>query len=485
MTKLHSLLADEIVKNQNIKDILIKGISCDSRRIKKNYIFAAFCGEKVDGINFINEAINNGAVAVIIDSKTFKNINKNLKIEFIIHKVPRKLYAIICNKLSSYKFKNLIGVTGTNGKTSVAWYVHQFSKYSNSKTASIGTLGTISKRFIKNNTLTTPESEILVSSLDKLYFKNIKNVIIEASSHGLDQFRLDGIKFNIVVITSLSRDHLDYHKNFVNYKKSKIRLFSDFAKNGIAIINDNIKCSSEFIEAAKLNNLRVITIGESSSAKLQYKLKNFSNKLQKIEITYKKTTSIIFSKLIGNFQINNLITAIAIMIEMGFNRKKIEKFAVNLKPPPGRLEHIKSTKGADVYVDFAHTPDAFENVLISIRPYVKNKLYLVFGCGGNRDKGKRSLMGQIAYKYADIVTVTDDNPRFENAASIRKEIIQYCPKSIEISDRKKAIHYSLLRLIKGDILLVAGKGHESTQEIKGKILEFDDVKIIKQLIKEG
>tara|TARA_B110000008_G_scaffold140156_1_gene141927 strand:+ start:1055 stop:2512 length:1458 start_codon:yes stop_codon:yes gene_type:complete len=481
MIKLYSLLSEKIIKKNNINNIQIKGISSNSKKIKKDYIFTVLSGSSNNGLDYIFEAINNGATAILINNKNLQHIKKKLTIEIIISNEPRKLYAIICNKFSKYKFKNIVGVTGTNGKTSVAWYVQQISKLVGEDTASIGTLGTNYKKIIKNSILTTPESEVLVSNLDSLYSKAVKNVIIETSSHGLDQNRVDGINFNIVAISSFSRDHLDYHRNFANYKKAKLRLFSDFAKNGTAIINDNILYCNDFIEAAILNNQKIITIGQSSKAKFKYRINNLSNRVKEIEINYKNNKSTIYSGLIGSFQVNNLVTAICIMLEMGFKRKIIEKYVENIKPPPGRLEFIRSLKGADIYIDYAHTPDALKNVLISLRPYVSNKLYLVFGCGGDRDKGKRSLMGKISHKFADKVVITDDNPRYENPKYIRKQIIKDCPNAIEIADRKKAIQKTIFSLSKGDVLLVAGKGHENTQEIKGNFLNFDDAKIIKKI----
>ena len=481
MIKLYNLIPD--LNNKNIMNIAISGISCDSRKIKKNNIFVALSGINNNGIDYIPQAIENGAVLIITSHKDSRAI-KSCNIDIIIHKQPRKLYALICNKFSNYKFKNLVGITGTNGKTSVAWYVHQLSKLVFGKTASIGTLGVHYKRIVKKSNLTTPESEVLVSELNKLYSKNIENVVIEASSHGLDQYRLEGIGFNIVVITSLSRDHLDYHKNFKNYKNAKKRLFSNFAKNGIAIINDNIKEHEEFIETANLNKMNVITIGQSNKSIFKYKLLRLKNKTYEVEILYKKAKSIIFSSLIGNYQINNLVTAVCIMIEMGFQRKEIEELARTIKPPPGRIELIRSIKGADIYIDYAHTPDALKNVLQSLRPYVKNKLYLIFGCGGDRDKGKRKEMGKIAHQFSDRSIITDDNPRFENPKNIRKEILKYCPNAIEIGNRKKAIINTMQKLVEGDILLIAGKGHESIQEVRGRHLYFDDAKVIKKVLVE-
>ena len=312
-----------------------------------------------------------------------------------------------------------------------------------------------------------------------LYSKKIKNIIIEASSHGLDQYRLEGINFNIIVITSLTRDHLDYHKTFKDYKRAKLRLFSEVANKGVAIINECVPQYKDFIKAAKSNNLKVITVGISLFANWQYKIKNINKKSQEIELSYNKIKTIIYSDLIGSFQINNLVTAISIMVEMGFHREKIEKLTYKLKAPPGRLEFIKSTNGSNIYIDYAHTPDALENVLLSLRPYVKNKLHLVFGCGGNRDKGKRALMGKIAFNYADKIIITDDNPRYEDAAIIRKQIIEFCPNGVEVADRSKAISKAINNLRNGDVLLVAGKGHENTQEINGKFLKFNDSELIK------
>jgi len=483
MIKLHSLIAQKIIKKYKISNLFIKGITCDSRKVKKGYIFAAFKGSNKDGINYIIQAIKNGAVAILINEKYFKKIKNSIEVIIIPSNTPRKKYALICNKFSNYEFNNIIGVTGTNGKTSVAWFVNKLTKIIGVNCASIGTLGVDHNSIVKKNSLTTPESEELISTLNNLFAKNVKNVIIEASSHGLDQSRLEGINFNIVVITSLSRDHLDYHKTFKDYKKAKLSLFSDVSNKGVAIINECVPQYKDFIQTAKNNNLRIITIGNSLSANWKYKIKNIKSNKQEVEITFNKIKTTIFTNLIGKFQINNLITAISILVEMGFKRDRIDKIISRIKAPPGRLELIKNFKGANIYIDYAHTPDALENVLKAIRPHVKNKLYLVFGCGGDRDTGKRSLMGKIANKYADEIIITDDNPRSENAKVIRNQIIRFCKNSREIPGRAKAINFVINSLEKGDVLLVAGKGHENTQEINGKFLKFNDSLVIKKIIR--
>jgi len=480
MIKLHSIIHHKIINKYEINDLSIEGISCDSRKVKAGYIFAVFKGFNKNGINYISQAIKKGAIAILIDKDEYKKIKGLSQVTIIPSSSPRKNYALICNKFTDYKFNNIVGVTGTNGKTSVAWFVKKLTKLIGINCASIGTLGIDHKSILKINSLTTPESEVIVSSLNSLYKQNVKNIILEASSHGLDQYRLDGIHFNIVVITSLSRDHLDYHKTFKKYKRAKLRLFSEVTNKGVAIINECVPEYEDFIKAAKSNNLKIITIGNSLSATWKFKINN--NNKQEVEVYFNKIKTIIFSNLIGKFQINNLITAISILVEMGFERDKIEKLITKLKSPPGRLELIKNVNGANIYIDYAHTPDALENLLISIRPHIKNRLYLVFGCGGDRDKGKRSLMGRVAYKYADEVIITDDNPRYENPSIIRKQIISFCPNSIEIEGREKAINYAINNLKKGDALLVAGKGHEEMQEVNGKFLKFNDSVEIKKII---
>ena len=392
------------------------------------------------------------------------------------------MYAQICNKFYSYKFDNVIAITGTNGKTSVAWFANNLIKKLGINSASIGTLGVHHKSLSKLNNLTTPESEVLIATLIKLYNKKVKNIIIEASSHGLDQYRLDGINFNIVVITSLSRDHLDYHKNFKNYKRAKLRLFSELAGKGVAIINECVPKYKDFIEAAKINNLKIITIGNSKLSNWKFRILNINKGKQEIEVSYNNIKTVIFSNLIGEYQINNLITSFSILIEMGFKRQIVEGIIGKLKSPPGRLELITENNDKKIYVDFAHTPDALKNVLSSIRPYVLKKLYLILGCGGDRDKGKRALMGKIANNYADEIIITDDNPRYENPAAIRKQIVDFCPNSKEIEGRGDAIKYAINNLQKGDVLLIVGKGHENYHEINGKFLKFSDKKIIKEVI---
>ena len=437
----NNLGADVFVSDiNNLSDIKIDGVECE---------FGKHSDRILDS-------------DLVIKSPGIKNDSK------IIQKINKVSIPIVSEIEFASWFTNgfIIALTGTNGKTTTVELINSILK-DNGIVSFLG--GNVGVPF-STNVLT----EIHNNNDDNLFH------VLEVSS-----FQLEDIKYfkpNISIILNISPDHIDYHKNFNNYKNSKKKLFSDFANNGIAIINNNISEHNEFIKAANSNNMKVITLGQSSTSVFRYKLLKLKNKNYEVKIFYKNTASTIFSRLIGNYQIDNLLTAICIMIEMGFQRKEIENLSRNIKSPPGRIELIRNIKGAEIYIDYAHTPDALENVLKSLRPYVKNKLYLVFGCGGDRDKGKRKDMGKIAHKFSDINIITDDNPRYEDPKKIRREILKYCPNAIDIADRRIAIINTIKKLVNGDILLIAGKGHESTQEIKGRHLYFDDAKVIKKVL---
>ena len=387
MIKLSDLIFEEKTLNFNINDIFLTGLSCDSRNMKKGYLFAALSKENDLHIQM---AIKNGAVALLINLKEFKKYNILKKIGIIAVNDPKEFYGVLCSKFYNLKFKNIVAVTGTNGKTSVAWIVNNLWKRFGIKSASIGTLGVYDGKRIQKTGLTTPSIDNMYKELSSLDKKGYKNIIVEASSHGIHQNRIGGLNISIAVITSLSRDHLDYHKNFTNYKRAKLRLFETISSNGIAIINNSIKEYKEFIKVSKKNNLKVITVGTDKKSDWFYKIKPFKEK-QELEIIYKEKKRKICTTLIGDHQINNLVTSMAVLIESGLSYDNIVQSVENIKSPPGRLEFIANTNDAKIYIDYAHTPDALKNILLSIRPYVKNRLCIVFGCGGDRDKGKRPI----------------------------------------------------------------------------------------------
>ena len=482
MVKLSRLILEDLELNTYEKNIELSGLSSDSRNIKKDYLFAAISN---DSNLYIEEAINKGAIIILTNNEFSQNYINLTDTLVLNHSNPRELYGKLCARFYQLKFDNLVAVTGTNGKTSVAWIVNNFWHKIGIKSASIGTLGVFDGKTISKTTLTTPNIDEMYKNLAHLKNNNFKNIIIEASSHGIDQNRIGGLNISIVAITSLSRDHLDYHLSYKKYKSAKLKLFSNVPKNGVAIINDSIKEYKEFVETALKNNLKIVKVGKKNNSDFFYDTQILDNGMQHVKVIYKNYENSFSSDLIGEFQINNLITSMAILLETKVPFNFLMDNIKNITSPPGRMEHICNFKGARIYVDFAHTPDALENVLISSRPYINRNLCIVFGCGGDRDKGKRSLMGSIAHKYADVIYVTDDNPRNENPKTIRNNIITKCPNAIEEPDRKQAIILAINNLKKGDVLFVLGKGHEETQQIKNNNKYFSDKNEILNFIKES
>ena len=464
--------------------ILFTNISFDSSKVKTNDIFFAIKGEKYDGNSYINHAIRNGAKVIVTQKKIVK---KKDNIIFLHSSNVRKLLANISYKIFSKRPKKLIAVTGTNGKSSVADFFYQILDLNKKKVASIGTIGVkyLNKKKIISNTTLDPIR--LSSILNDLLKKKIEFIIMEASSHGLKQNRLDGLLFDIGIFTNLSHDHLDYHKDMNSYLKSKLYLFEKLIKKKGQIISDNnipqIKTIKK-ISSKKNLNLNLISNKEKGIEIISHK---FINRKQILAICYKKKRYNLTLNLIGKIQIKNVLMAFLAASKCGIKADKIVNIIHKLKPVEGRLEEIGTIKNnSKVILDYAHSPEALKQALMSIKEqFPNNKIGVVFGCGGERDRKKRSLMGKIADKYSDKIYLTDDNPRSENAAKIRKDIKKGIKeiKYREISDRKKAIFEAITDLKTGDLLLVAGKGHEKTQDYGFKKLFFSDKKIILKSIK--
>ena len=467
--------------------IFFSGIAFNSSLVKKDYIFFAIKGNKFDGNNYIQEAIQKGAKIIISE----KNINfKDKDVIYLKHKNPRKLLAELSYKFIKRNVKKLIAVTGTNGKSSVADFYYQILNFCKKRVASIGTIGVQSKNIkkeIRNTTLNPIELSKIISDLS---LKKIDHIILEASSHGLKQNRLDGLSFDVGIFTNLSHDHLDYHKNYKDYLNSKLYLFKHLVKNKGSIISDTT--IPQFNEIKKISNkkkLKLETVfGKNSDLELVTHI--YKNEHQILKIKYKSQVFEIRINLIGKIQIKNILMAILAAIKSNLSIKDITKIISKIKPVEGRLEKIGTLRNkSKVLLDYAHTPDALETVLKNIKEqFPLSKICLVFGCGGNRDKNKRFKMGKIASKYAHKIYLTDDNPRSENPQRIRNEIKKGIKnKNIqEIPERKKAILKSISNLCSGDIVIIAGKGHEKTQEYKGKKLFFSDRKeILKSILKKN
>jgi len=463
--------------------IPVNGISFDSRNVKKNYIFFAISGTNISGDQFIEEAISKGASAIVYNGK---KKHKSNNIPFIKVNDVRKNLSETCSKFYLKKPLKLIAVTGTNGKSSVVNFFYQILKMHKIPVASIGTLGILFKNYNKKTNLTSLDPLILHKNLKKISKQNIKNVILEASSHGLKQKRLDNLNIDIGIFTNFSHDHLDYHKNMKEYFESKMYLFKKLLKNNSNIITDeDIKEFKQIRKISKLKKFKENNIGSNSgSIKILYS--KFDQKDQIIKIFTDKKIYNLKIPLIGFFQIKNLLMAIVAASLCGLNKEKILKNIHKIKPVDGRLESVVNLKNnSNIIIDFAHTPDALETSLKTLKKQFKKNIIIVFGCGGDRDKKKRFLMGRIASKYCRKIFVTNDNPRNENPKKIRDSIIKGCKqKCISIGDRKKAINSALNELSSNEILLIAGKGHEKTQDLGNKIIKFSDKKIVKEFIKK-
>ena len=460
------------------------GLCSNSSNCQKDNIFFAIKGSKIDGNKFIKNAIQKGA-KTIVSTQKFEGLKKNIL--YIKSLNVRKLLAETSYKIHKNKPKNLIAVTGTNGKSSIADFYFQILELNKKKVASIGTLGIKTRNYIKNVANTTLDPIELSIILDKLKKQNIDNVILEASSHGLKQNRLDGLKFKIGIFTNLSHDHLDYHKTFKDYLKSKLYLFKKLLqKNGNLITDSEILQYKKIKNIALKKNLNIETIS-NNKGNLKIISHKYHNSTQIIKIKYNKNIYKFHTPLLGKIQIKNILMAMIAAAKSGLNFKQIISITNKIKPVSGRLEPIGSLKNNSmVILDYAHTPEALKTCLLNLKMQFKNrKISIIFGCGGDRDKAKRPMMGKIVNQYCDKIYLTDDNPRNESPKKIRLSIKKNINQSkvYEISDRAEAIKKAILNLKIGEILIVAGKGHENIQDYGRNKKIFSDKKEILKNIK--
>jgi len=459
------------------------GLCFNSSKCKKDNIFFAIKGTKVDGNKFIDHAIQKGA-KIIISNQKFEGVRKNIL--FIKSSNVRKSLSEFAFAIYRNKPKNIIAVTGTNGKSSVAEFYFQILKLNKKKVAIIGTLGIKTQNYKKKVSNTTIDPITLSISLNRFKKEKIDNVMLEASSHGLKQNRLDGLKFKTGIFINLSHDHLDYHKTLNDYLKSKLYLFEKLLKENANIITDKeIPQYKRIKKIALKNKLNIETISNNSS-NLEIISHEYDNDKQIVKIKYNKKIYKFETRLIGKVQIKNILMAIIAATKSNLSFRKIINMIHNLKPVSGRLEQIGTIKNnSKVILDYAHTPGALEASLKSLKEQFKNRrISIVFGCGGDRDKAKRPMMGKIVNQYCNRIYLTDDNPRHENPKKIRTSIKKNINKSkiYEISNRANAIKKAIFDLKIGDILIVAGKGHERIQEYKKiKKLFSDQEQILKNI----
>ena len=467
----------------------ISGLTCDSRQVKPGFIFAALPGHHLDGRDFIPNAISRGAVCVLAPPGTTlpKNTtpsSANKPISLLRHSNPRRQFALMASLFYGKQPETICAVTGTNGKTSVVDFLRQIWTGLGYNPASIGTLGTSSVEIKGGGGMTTPDSVELHRKLRDLSKCGINHLALEASSHGLHQHRLDGVRVKVAAFTNLTHDHLDYHRSMDNYLAAKLRLFTEIIMpNGTAVINKDGEFS-DAVEAVCLNRgLRVISFGEQDSD-ICLRASKIIPSGYLLDISVFGSSFKVHLPLIGNFQISNALAAATMAIADGENAEKVISQLEHLKGVSGRLELAgRVPNGASVFIDYAHTPDALSTVLRALRLHTTNKLHVVFGCGGARDAGKRSKMGALAYRLADVIIVTDDNPRTEDPSKIRAQILSRALSSIEISDREEAICESVKGLGEGDILVVAGKGHETGQIVGLETRPFNDMDVARRAIR--
>lgn len=461
----------------------VTGVTSDSREVGQGTLFVAVPGTKVDGATFAADAERLGAAAVIAAPGAVKT---PLTIPLIEVDDPRRVLALCAARVFPRQPEIMVAVTGTSGKTSVASFVRQVWEHQGLAAASIGTTGVVAPGRDEYGSLTTPDPVALHRLLDELAGAGVTHASMEASSHGLDQRRLDGVRLSAAGFTNLGRDHMDYHPTVEHYFAAKLRLFDTLLpQNAPAVIFADDPWSEKAAAHARRAGLTVHTVGRSGNF-LALKRVEHERHRQRAEIEVEGVIHEIDLPLAGDFQIANALVAAGLAIATGIPADKALAALESLKGAPGRLDLVGTTAdGAPVYVDYAHKPDALENVLTAVRPFTTGRVIIVFGCGGDRDRGKRPIMGEIATRLADVVIVTDDNPRSEVPAEIRAAILAAAPGAIEVGDRREAIRKGVAMLHAGDTLIVAGKGHEIGQTIGAETIHFSDHEEVRAALAEA
>ncbi len=462
-------------------DVDISGLSADSRQVRPGYLFAALSGTRADGAEFIDDAIAHGAVAILGSREIARGEGR---VPVIADDNPRRRLALMAARFYGEQPRVIAAVTGTNGKTSVADFVRQIWLRLGYRAASMGTLGVIAPGIREDVGHTTPDPVALHRVLAGLARAGIDHLALEASSHGLDQCRLDGVRVGVAAFTNLSRDHLDYHADADSYLQAKLRLFETvMAPGGTAVINADADIFTPAAEVARRCGHRVLGYG-SAGDDIRLLSRDIDGDGQVLALRVSGHEFEVRLPLAGAFQASNALCALGIVVALADAALADAVAALgHLEGVPGRLELVaRHPCGAPVYVDYAHTPDALETVLDALRPHAGNRLLVVFGCGGDRDRGKRPAMGRIAATRADRVFLTDDNPRGEAPAAIRAEILSACPGAAEIGDRAEAIAAAVSELRPGDVLVVAGKGHEQGQIVGDTVRPFDDAAVVRAAV---
>jgi len=477
---LGELLGPEAKLSAGVAALPISGITADSRRVKPGYLFAALPGVNTDGARFATDAVARGAVAVLAPNE--------MDVGVPVVPVPdaRRTLALAAAKFYGAQPGTVVAVTGTNGKTSVAAFTRQIWSDAGHAAASLGTVGLVSPSGTKTLKHTTPDSIELHGLLAELSAESVSHLALEASSHGLQQRRVDGVVLDAAAFTNISRDHLDYHVSFEDYFAQKLRLFTELLQPGAAAVIDvDSTESARVAKAATARGLKLFTVGHAGKD-LRLVSAEIDGFAQRLAIEHEGTTYKLRLPLVGAFQASNALVAAGLVMVTGASADEVLPRLERLQGATGRLDLAgTSPYGAPIFIDYAHTPDALAKALDALRPYAANKLFVVFGCGGDRDRGKRPEMGAAAAEKSDVVIVTDDNPRSEDPAAIRDEILVAVPGGREIGDRATAISEAIRMLREGDVLLVAGKGHETGQTIGTAVIPFSDHDAVAAALTKG
>lgn len=445
-------------------------LTADSRAVQRGALFFAVPGTRADGLTYAQQAAAQGAVAIVASRRP----DRDPGVPVIVVDDVRAHLSRAAALLYPRQPRVIAAVTGTSGKTSVAAFLRQIWLSCGHAAASLGTIGVVAPSGAVYGSLTTPDPVTLHQTLDALAAEGVSHLALEASSHGLDQRRLDGVRLSAAAFTNLSRDHLDYHPSVEDYLAAKLRLFDTLLAPGqAAVIEADGDHAARVIAAAQARGLDVFTVGAWGDG-LRLISQDRDGFNTRLVIGHAGRAHEVLLPLAGSFQASNALVAAGLAIVTGSDPDAVLSSLATLKGAPGRLERIGELRGALAFVDYAHKPDALEKAIDALRPYTSGRLILVFGCGGDRDAGKRPIMGHIAARKADVVIVTDDNPRSEDPARIRAEILAAAPGAREIGDRRGAIEAAVSMLRKGDVLLVAGKGHEEGQIVGSVTLPFSD-----------
>lgn len=476
--KLHELLGPDIDAPPAGIDTDIRGISADSRAVQDGWLFAALAGTKADGAKFIPHAVARGAAAVLAGRGT--DAEAAGPAVLLTATEPRRSLALMAARFYRAQPACTVAVTGTSGKTSVAEFTRQIFAALGHQAASLGTIGLVKTDGAAYGGLTTPDPVSLHKTLADLTREGITHLAFEASSHGLDQFRLDGVRIRAAAFTNLGHDHLDYHPSMEAYLAAKLRLFSELLpQDGVAVVNADSEHAPAVLAAAAAR--KVMTVGKAGEA-IRLSDLDRDGFAQRLRVVSGGRTFEIRLPLLGAYQAENALVAAGLAVAAGAELEPALSATERLSGVPGRLEVMGIIRGGLAVIDYAHKPEALEAALKALRPFARGRLVCVFGCGGDRDRGKRPIMGAIASRLADSVIVTDDNPRSEDPATIRAEILAGAPGAREIGDRAEAIKAGSRLLGAGDVMLVAGKGHETGQIVGDTVLPFSDHDVVRALL---